>query len=70
MVCIPCILIPLGLWIYHRFIQPYVQPLINLVWKPKAVKETSTATTPPDSKANETKAEVAAGGGDAGKKKD
>jgi len=65
MVCIPCILIPLFLWIYHRFIRPYIQPVINLFWKPKPV----TASTPPDSQPNEAKTEVAAAG-DADKKKD
>ncbi|GAV05576.1 hypothetical protein RvY_15681 [Ramazzottius varieornatus] len=27
MVCIPCILIPAFLWIYHKFIRPYMGPV-------------------------------------------
>lgn len=63
MVCIPCILIPLFLWIYHRFIRPYIQPVISLFWKPKPV----TDATPPDT--DGAKPEVAASG-DADKKTD
>lgn len=32
MVCVPCIIIPLFLWIFHKFIQPYVLKFWN-PWK-------------------------------------
>ncbi|XP_071794532.1 UPF0729 protein C18orf32 homolog [Asterias amurensis] len=28
MVCLPCIVIPLLLWVFHRFLQPYLLPLM------------------------------------------
>jgi len=34
MVCVPCIVVPLVLWIWHKFIQPYVL----LFWNPWAKK--------------------------------
>lgn len=33
MVCVPCILIPLAVWIYYKFLQPYVVPLIPERWR-------------------------------------
>uniref|UniRef100_A0A915KBI8 Uncharacterized protein n=1 Tax=Romanomermis culicivorax TaxID=13658 RepID=A0A915KBI8_ROMCU len=33
MVCIPCILIPLFLWIYCKFLQPYVIRLVPRRWR-------------------------------------
>ena len=29
MVCIPCIVIPFLLWVYHRFLQPWIYPVIS-----------------------------------------
>ncbi|NXN35846.1 CR032 protein, partial [Rhinoptilus africanus] len=47
MVCIPCIVIPVLLWIYKKFLEPYIYPVIapfvKRVWPKKAVEE-STAT--------------------------
>lgn len=44
MVCIPCIVIPFLLWVYKRFLEPFVYPLIspiiNTLWPTKAVQET------------------------------
>ncbi|VDP01680.1 unnamed protein product [Soboliphyme baturini] len=33
MVCIPCILIPFALWVYCKFIQPYVLRFIPVNWR-------------------------------------
>ncbi|KAM9213411.1 UPF0729 protein C18orf32 homolog [Leptosomus discolor] len=47
MVCIPCIVIPVLLWVYKKFLEPYIYPVIapfiKRVWPKKAVQET-TAT--------------------------
>ncbi|KAL6096779.1 uncharacterized protein ACO6RY_06019 [Pungitius sinensis] len=47
MVCIPCIVIPVLLWVYKRFLEPYlypfISPIINLFWTKKAVLETATS---------------------------
>lgn len=47
MVCIPCIVIPVLLWVYKRFLEPFVYPLIspiiNTLWPKKAVQETGTS---------------------------
>ncbi|XP_060928589.1 UPF0729 protein C18orf32 homolog [Limanda limanda] len=44
MVCIPCIVIPVLLWVYKRFLEPYlypfISPIINTFWTKKAVQET------------------------------
>ncbi|NWX08592.1 CR032 protein, partial [Caloenas nicobarica] len=44
MVCIPCIVIPVLLWVYKKFLEPYIYPLIapfvKRVWPKKAVEET------------------------------
>ncbi|NXB96888.1 CR032 protein, partial [Vidua chalybeata] len=44
MVCIPCIVIPVLLWVYKKFLEPYIYPiiapLIKHVWPKKAVQET------------------------------
>ncbi|XP_032530418.1 UPF0729 protein C18orf32-like [Chiroxiphia lanceolata] len=43
MVCIPCIVIPVLLWVYKKFLEPYICPIIALfierVWPKKAVQE-------------------------------
>ncbi|XDV38006.1 hypothetical protein PO909_007498 [Leuciscus waleckii] len=42
MVCIPCIVIPVLLWVYKRFLEPIIYPLISpfisRFWR-SAVKE-------------------------------
>ncbi|NWW85961.1 CR032 protein, partial [Rhynochetos jubatus] len=47
MVCVPCIVIPVLLWVYKKFLEPYIcpaiAPFIKHVWSKKAVQET-TAT--------------------------
>ncbi|XP_063151905.1 UPF0729 protein C18orf32 homolog [Candoia aspera] len=44
MVCVPCIVIPILLWVYKRFLEPYlypfISPLIKRIWPTKAVQET------------------------------
>ncbi|XP_033845834.1 UPF0729 protein C18orf32 homolog [Periophthalmus magnuspinnatus] len=46
MVCIPCIVIPVLLWVYKRFLEPFIypfiSPIINTFWTKKAVQETGT----------------------------
>lgn len=48
MVCIPCIVIPVLLWVYKKFVEPYIYPVIapfiKRVWPKKAVQE------PPDTR--------------------
>nr|XP_033790617.1 UPF0729 protein C18orf32 homolog [Geotrypetes seraphini] len=42
MVCIPCIVIPVVLWVYKKFLEPYlypfIAPIINYIWPKKAVE--------------------------------
>ncbi|NWW55423.1 CR032 protein, partial [Pedionomus torquatus] len=44
MVCIPCIIIPILLWVYKKFLEPYIYPVIvpfvKRIWPKKAVEET------------------------------
>ncbi|KAJ8260579.1 hypothetical protein COCON_G00163020 [Conger conger] len=46
MVCIPCIVIPVLLWVYKRFLEPiiypFISPIINRFWTKKAVQESGT----------------------------
>ncbi|NXL70330.1 CR032 protein, partial [Leptocoma aspasia] len=48
MVCIPCIVIPVLLWVYKKFLEPYIYPVIapfiKRVWPKGAVQG------PPDTK--------------------
>ncbi|NXU09230.1 CR032 protein, partial [Pardalotus punctatus] len=43
MVCIPCIVIPILLWVYKKFLEPYfyplIAPVIRRVCSKNAVKE-------------------------------
>ncbi|OWK51055.1 UPF0729 protein C18orf32 homolog [Lonchura striata] len=43
MVCIPCIVIPVLLWVYKKFVEPYIYPMIapfiKRIWPKKAVQE-------------------------------
>ena len=45
MVCIPCIVIPVLLWVYKKFLEPYIYPLISpfvsRMWPRKAIRETN-----------------------------
>ncbi|XP_048219442.1 UPF0729 protein C18orf32 homolog [Perognathus longimembris pacificus] len=45
MVCIPCIVIPVLLWIFKKFLEPYLYPLVSpfvgRIWPKKAVQEAS-----------------------------
>uniref|UniRef100_A0A8D2AGE5 CR032 protein n=1 Tax=Sciurus vulgaris TaxID=55149 RepID=A0A8D2AGE5_SCIVU len=44
-VCIPCIVIPVLLWIYKKFLEPYIYPMISpfvsRIWPRKAVQESN-----------------------------
>lgn len=33
MVCIPCIIAPVVLWIWFKFIQPLLQPIVSRIWQ-------------------------------------
>ncbi|XP_023331591.1 UPF0729 protein CG18508 [Eurytemora carolleeae] len=46
MVCVPCIVIPVLLWIWHRFLQPIVLKFYN----PWAKVETTPVPTDSDTK--------------------
>uniref|UniRef100_A0A672FU20 Chromosome 18 open reading frame 32 n=1 Tax=Salarias fasciatus TaxID=181472 RepID=A0A672FU20_SALFA len=56
MVCIPCIVIPVLLWVYKRFLEPFIYPLIspiiNTFWTKKAVQETGTVDQNVSEKSN------------------
>ncbi|XP_036100833.1 UPF0729 protein C18orf32 homolog [Molossus molossus] len=45
MVCIPCIVIPVLLWVYKKFLEPYIYPLISpfvsRMWPSKAMQEST-----------------------------
>ncbi|NWW09476.1 CR032 protein, partial [Oreocharis arfaki] len=51
MVCIPCIVIPVLLWLYKKFVEPYVYPVIapfiKRVWPKRAVQEAAGAKQGP-----------------------
>ncbi|KAM3873750.1 UPF0729 protein C18orf32 homolog [Diretmus argenteus] len=57
MVCIPCIVIPVLLWVYKRFLEPilypFISPFMNMFWK-KAVQETGAGDLKASEKSNET----------------
>uniref|UniRef100_A0A8C2XHH2 CR032 protein n=1 Tax=Cyclopterus lumpus TaxID=8103 RepID=A0A8C2XHH2_CYCLU len=56
MVCIPCIVIPVLLWVYKRFLEPFIypfiSPIINRFWTKKAVQETATSDQKVSEKSN------------------
>ncbi|GAA6230051.1 UPF0729 protein C18orf32 homolog isoform X1 [Lates japonicus] len=58
MVCIPCIVIPVLLWVYKRFLEPilypFISPIINTFWTKKAVQETGTNDQKVSEKSNGT----------------
>ncbi|XP_008690138.1 UPF0729 protein C18orf32 homolog [Ursus americanus] len=43
MVCVPCVVIPILLWVYKKFLEPYIYPLISpfvsRMWPRKALRE-------------------------------
>uniref|UniRef100_A0A8C6T1B1 Chromosome 18 open reading frame 32 n=1 Tax=Neogobius melanostomus TaxID=47308 RepID=A0A8C6T1B1_9GOBI len=49
MVCIPCIVIPVLLWVYKRFLEPIIypiiSPIINKFWPKRAIQETGTSNS-------------------------
>ncbi|KAG7237021.1 hypothetical protein INR49_025843 [Caranx melampygus] len=58
MVCIPCIVIPVLLWVYKRFLEPiiypFISPIINTFWTKKAVQGTDTSDPKTSEKSNGT----------------
>uniref|UniRef100_H2Y637 Uncharacterized protein n=1 Tax=Ciona savignyi TaxID=51511 RepID=H2Y637_CIOSA len=69
MVCIPCIVIPLFLWIYHKFIQPWVYPVISKFWTPKSIDKGTSNDAKKCPFTNGTSKEVSAGGEEVSDKK-
>ncbi|NWV19033.1 CR032 protein, partial [Origma solitaria] len=57
MVCIPCIVIPILLWFYKKFLEPYFYPLIapifRRVCRKNAVKEPADTKEGPGSSAGD-----------------
>ncbi|KAM4854930.1 UPF0729 protein C18orf32 homolog [Thomomys bottae] len=43
MACIPCVVIPVLLWIFKKFLEPYFYPLVSpfggCIWPKKAIQE-------------------------------
>ncbi|KAM4634287.1 UPF0729 protein C18orf32 homolog isoform 1-T2 [Polymixia lowei] len=58
MVCIPCIVIPVLLWVYKRFLEPilypFISPIMNKFWTKKAVQESGTGDLKAGEKSNGT----------------
>lgn len=57
MVCIPCIVIPVLLWVYKKFLEPYIYPVIapfvKRVWPKRAVQEPADTRHGPAGKAGD-----------------
>jgi hypothetical protein len=58
MVCLPCIVAPVFLWLWYNFLYPFFRPFMTKIWggKPVEVAKASPAegtetTTAPDLKA-------------------
>ncbi|NXB39329.1 CR032 protein, partial [Eulacestoma nigropectus] len=64
MVCIPCIVIPVLLWVYKKFVEPYIYPVIapfvKRVLPKKAVQEAADAKQGPAGSAGEPQGSSAA----------
>ncbi|XP_058513335.1 UPF0729 protein C18orf32 homolog [Ochotona princeps] len=58
MVCIACIVIPILLWVYKKFLEPYLYPLVSpfvgRIWPKKALQEPSGAKATVDCKGADT----------------
>ncbi|XP_021070035.1 UPF0729 protein C18orf32 homolog [Mus pahari] len=39
MVCIPCIVIPVLLWIFKKFLEPYIYPVVSRIWPKKPIQQ-------------------------------
>ncbi|XP_006891767.1 PREDICTED: UPF0729 protein C18orf32 homolog [Elephantulus edwardii] len=48
MVCIPCIVIPVLLWVYKKFLEPYLYPLVapfvSRIWPQKSLQQPGEQT--------------------------
>ncbi|NWI40901.1 CR032 protein, partial [Picathartes gymnocephalus] len=64
MVCIPCIVIPVLLWAYKKFLEPYIYPLIapliKRIWPKKAVQEPAGTKQGPGGSAGDPQGPAAA----------
>jgi len=47
MVCIPCIVIPFALWLFHKYIQPFILKFWN-PWEKKPIEEKSVKSSSGD----------------------
>jgi len=45
MVCIPCIVIPFVLWLFHRYIQPFILKFWN-PWEKKSIDDQTADSSP------------------------
>ncbi|KAJ7335201.1 hypothetical protein JRQ81_013142 [Phrynocephalus forsythii] len=52
MVCIPCIVVPILLWIYKRFLEPYLYPFIDPLIKCLCSKKPVPAVSKEDGNHN------------------
>ncbi|XP_075711076.1 UPF0729 protein C18orf32 homolog [Rhinoderma darwinii] len=56
MVCIPCIVIPVLLWVYKKFLEPIIYPIIspfiNRLWPKKAVKSDPASASKDNTESN------------------
>ncbi|NXR80173.1 CR032 protein, partial [Pycnonotus jocosus] len=57
MVCIPCIVIPVLLWVYKKFLEPYIYPVIapfvKRIWPKRAVQQPADTRHGPGGKAGD-----------------
>ncbi|NXM85112.1 CR032 protein, partial [Oenanthe oenanthe] len=64
MVCIPCIVIPVLLWVYKKFLEPYlypvISPFIKRLWPKKAVQELPDTKQGPGGSAGDAQGPTAA----------
>ncbi|NXQ56884.1 CR032 protein, partial [Anthoscopus minutus] len=64
MVCIPCIVIPVLLWVYKKFVEPYIYPVIapfiKRIWPKRAVQEPENAWQGPGGSAGDPRGPAAA----------
>ncbi|NXW67251.1 UPF0729 protein C18orf32 homolog [Hirundo rustica] len=64
MVCIPCIVIPVLLWVYKKFLEPYIYPVIapfvKRIWPKRAVQEPADTRQGPGGSAGDPQGPAAA----------
>ncbi|NXR69810.1 CR032 protein, partial [Rhadina sibilatrix] len=67
MVCIPCIVIPVLLWVYKKFVEPYIYPVIapfvKRIWPKRAVQDPADTRQGPGGSAGDPQGPAATKGG-------